>query len=61
LHAGYFQAEFAQDATGHATFFQQQTNQDMFAPDIAVVKAFGLFLGQAQHAPGALSKSFPIL
>ncbi len=61
LNPGDFQAEFAQNPAGHAALLEQQADQNVLAADVTVVEAFRLFLGQAQHASGALSESFPIL
>src|SRR5262249_49694765 len=60
-----FQANFAQvdvkvfqDVGGNARAFLDKAQQDMFGPDVFMVEALGLLIGQLHHLAGPIGKAF---
>ncbi len=48
--------EVTQNFSGDTLAFAHKTEQQMFCPDVVVLKALGLFLSEAQDFPGSLCK-----
>jgi hypothetical protein len=57
-HPVGIKAKVAQSLTGHATFFYDQTHQDVFCINIRLAQALSLFMSQREHPARSLGKPF---
>ena len=58
LHAVGFQAQLAQNASGDATFFADQAQEQVFGTNIVMAHALSFLVSQAENPTRPLCKTF---